>query len=140
MKKLNLILSTAFSILLLSESSGQDFEDCKAPDFMFIRAEQSAQFDGSLQDYIEGELKGKYKKLNGSVHLQILIDSSGKVCCMSVQNNSTKIPGTSVRNLINNMPPWVPARQNEHPINFSALIQLIFQKNKITVKYMNEKK
>lgn len=80
-----------------------------------------------------------YQDLNGAVQLQILIDTSGKACCMSINNNSSGISSTKIKEAVNKMTGWKPAKQNNHSVNFSAVIQIIFNNSKLSVNYVNEK-
>jgi ligand-binding sensor domain-containing protein len=106
---------------------------------MFTRVEQASTFNGSLQQYFENELKGLFQDLNGIIQLQILIDTSGKACCMSVNNTFSGVSSAKIKDAVNKMTGWIPAKQNNHSVNFSAVLQIIFTNSKLSVNYVNEK-
>jgi hypothetical protein len=123
----------------LTNVFGQTSSDCNFQGPLFIRVEQASTFNGSLQEYFENEFKGMFQDFNGSIQLQILIDTSGKACCMSVNNNSSSISSVKIKEAVNRMSGWTPAKQNNHSVNFSALLKITFNNSKLSVNYLNEK-
>jgi len=118
---------------------GQTFSDCNVKGPLFVRVEQSSTFNGSLQEYFKNELKGMFQDFNGTIRLQILIDTNGKACCMSVNNNSSSVSSTKIKDAVNKMTGWTSAMQNNHPVNFSAILEITFNNSKLSVNYVNEK-
>lgn len=131
---------SAIVIFLLSFTNtfGQTFDNCKPEGYLFIRVEEAPKFNGSLQEYFEKELKGKFQDFNGSIQLQILIDNSGKACCMSIRNNSSGISSMEIKDVINKMPDWTSAKQNNRHVSYAVAIQLTFKNSKLIVDYINE--
>lgn len=131
------------TILLFSSALnfvfGQNFSDCIVKGSLFVGVEQASTFNGSLTEYFEKELPGKFKNYNGSIQLQILIDTTGKACCMNIDNNTSTVSSKEFKDVVNKMIGWTPANQNNRPVNFSAILQLIFKDSKLSVNYVNEK-
>lgn len=123
----------------LSNVFGQTLSDCNVQGPMFVKVEQASTFNGSLQEYFENELKGTFQDFNGTIQVQILIDTSGKACCMGVSNNTSGISSKKIRDVVNKMTGWTPAKQNNYSVNFSAMLQITFNNSKLSVNYVNEK-
>jgi hypothetical protein len=119
---------------------GQTFSDCSVQGPLFVTAEQAPKFNGSLQEYFENELKDILQDFTGSIQLQILIDTGGKPCCLSVNSSPSSPSSIKIKNLVNKMTGWSPAKQNDHSVNFSVLIQITSANSKFSVNYLNEKK
>ncbi|HSZ31809.1 MAG TPA: hypothetical protein VK772_00785 [Puia sp.] len=118
---------------------GQTFSECSVRGPLFFRAEQAPSFNGSLQEYFEKEFTGMFQDFNGNIQIQILIDTSGRACCMSVSNNSSSVSSTKIKDVVNKMTGWTPGKQNSHIVNFSAMLQITFNNSKLSVNYLNEK-
>ena len=106
---------------------------------MFVKVEEAPIFKGSLQEYFEKELAGMFTDFIGTIHLQILIDTTGKACCMRVSNNSSAISSVEIKDAVNRMTRWSPAKQNNYLVYFAAMLQITFDKSKLSVTYANEK-
>jgi hypothetical protein len=134
------IYLTAFLFFsTLTNIFGQTFSDCKADGAVFVRVEQAPTFNGSLQEYFENELKGLFEDFNGSIQVQILIYATNKACCMNISNNSSSISSSKIKDAVNKMTGWTAAKQNNHSVNFSAVLLLIFRNAKISIDYVNGK-
>jgi len=133
------IIAILSSLLIQTTVSAQIFSDCSVEAPLFVRVEQAAAFNGSLQQYFENEWKGAFRDFNGTIQLQILIDTGGKACCMSVSNNYSNVPSAKIKEAVNKMTGWTAARQNNHAVNFSAALQIIFNQSGLSVNYINEK-
>ena len=123
----------------LTNVFGQTFSDCNVEEPLFVRVEQASAFNGSLQKYFESELNGTLQDFKGTIQLQILIDISGKACCKSIGNNYSGISSGKIKDIINKMPGWTPARQNGNSVNFLAILLITFNNLKLDVNYVNEK-
>jgi Two component regulator propeller len=119
---------------------GQTFSECSIHGPLFTRVEQPPTFAGSLQEYFEKELAAMFQDFNGTIKIQILIDTGGKACCMNVDNNSSGVSSEKIKDAVNKMTGWTAAKQNNHFVNFSAMLQITFNSNsKLSVNYTNEK-
>lgn len=129
------ILTLWFSIPL----SGQTFENCSIKGPLFFRVEQAAQFNGSLKDFFEKELNRKNLHISGTIQLQLLIDTVGKACCMKMEDNQTGVSSYEINEAIDKMEKWTTAKQNNHVVNFAAVIKLTFTESGVQVLYVNDK-
>lgn len=132
-------ITVFFFLSIFTNVFGQTFSDCKVQGPLFVRIEHSSTFNGSLQEYFEKELAGNFQDFNGTIHLQILVDTSGKACCMSVSNNVSSASSIKIKDAVNKMTGWAPAKHNNYSVNFSALLQISFNNSKLTVTYVNDK-
>jgi hypothetical protein len=123
----------------LTHVSGQTFSDCKVNGPLFVSVQQPATFNGSLQEYFSKEMKEISQNFNGPVQLQLLIDTSGKACCMKMTNNSSNVSPATIKDIVNKMPGWTPAKDNGYLVNFAALLQITFNNSILSVQYLNEK-
>ena len=119
-------------------ASGQDNGACSIKGPLFFRAEEGPHFNGSLQEYFGKELEGHFPAEDGTISLQLLVDTAGKVCCMKIEKDIA-ISSDFLINSIANMPAWIPARQNHYLVNFAAQVKLSFKDSKLLVTYINEK-
>jgi hypothetical protein len=139
------IVKSRISVVLLlifstfTHVSAQSFSDCHVTGPLFFSVQQSATFNGSLQEYFAKELKDMLQPFNGPIQLQLLIDTNGKACCMKIANNPSNVSATTIKNIVNNMPGWTPAKDNGYLINFSALLQITFNNSALSVHYVNGK-
>lgn len=137
--RLQYISTLIIFLFAFTNALGQTFDDCKVHGFLFIKVEQAPKFNGSLQEYFEKELKDKNHNFNGTIQLQILIDNSGKACCMNIKNNNSDISSLEIKDIINKMPDWTSAKQNNQNVSYAVAILLIFKESKLVVDYINEK-
>jgi|GEM_PF-2416425 len=118
---------------------GQSFSDCNIQGPVFIKIEEASKFSGSLQVYFENEFKDMYQATNGTILLQILIDTSGRVCCGSIENKTSNISSIKIKDVVNKMTGWLPAKTNNHLVNFAVTLLITFKDSKLNVDYINEK-
>jgi hypothetical protein len=119
-------------------ASGQDTGACSIKGPLFFSAEEGPHFNGSLQEYFGKELEGHFPAGDGTISLQLLVDTAGKVCCMKIEN-AMGVSSDILINSIADMPAWIPARQNHYLVNFAALVKLSFEDSKLLVTYTNER-
>jgi hypothetical protein len=105
---------------------------------IFYYAETGAHFTGSLDDYFKKVLPVKTESREGAFKIKLVIDSVGRPDCLSIQYNTTSYTPEEIRSCIDSMPGWLPARQNGHPVTFSAMIVVTVSGDKRTVSYLNE--
>lgn len=138
---MNSFLKAIIALVLFTNAraQAQSFDDCKANMF-FVSAQQSAQFNGSLQSWFENALQNKLGNVRGFIGLQLLIDTSGNVCCKNIDNKTGKdISALELPVLLKTMPAWQPASDNGYKVNFSALVTLEIGDNGMQVNYRNQK-
>jgi hypothetical protein len=74
-------------------------------------------------------------ELRGKMYIQIIIDSLGTPCCMSVQNDlNSSIGRLNIDQIINNKTKWSPPVQDGEKIKVAAIILLAFSKKEISFK------
>ncbi len=105
---------------------------------IFYYAEKGARFTGSLDEYFKKALPEKAGGPDGSFKIKLIIDSVGRLDCMTIENNNTNYTPQEIRGCINGMPGWLPARQNGYAVTFCAIIIVTFDEGKQTVLYKNE--
>jgi hypothetical protein len=105
---------------------------------IFYYAEKGAHFTGSLDEYFKKALPDKAGGPGGAFKIKLIIDSVGRLDCMTIENNSTNYTPEEIRGCINGMPEWLPARQNGYAVTFCAIIIVTFDKGNRTVLYKNE--
>jgi hypothetical protein len=122
-----------------NKTFGQTFSDCNVKGPLFVSAEQVPTFNSSLQEYFGNELKDIFQVFTGSIQLQILVDTVGKPCCLSVSNSPSSSSSIKIKDAVNKMTGWSPAKQNDHSVNFSVMLQITSSNSKFSVNYLNEK-
>jgi hypothetical protein len=106
---------------------------------IFYSAEQSPQFNGSLQDYFTDQWREKLSGIKGIAIIELLVGTNGKACYSLVSAGLIGVTADEMRNSINSMPPWSPARQNGHLVNFKVRLTLTAKDDSLQVAYINEK-
>ena len=101
--------------------------DCGNP-----KAEPPTTF---LQELVRNMDSNSLKKVNGLIEIQILIDSVGKPCLISV-NNKTNIKTTKLKlqEAVNNTSNWKPAIDGNKGTNTSVSLLISFEKENIKAK------
>ena len=132
-------IAIIYSLLVHANISAQVYSDCSVEGPLFVRVEQAAVFAGSLQQYFENEWKDAFRDFKGTIQIQILVDTGGKACCMSISNNYSHVPSAKIKKTVNKMTGWTAARQNNHAVNFSAALLITFDQPGLSVAYANEK-
>lgn len=127
-------------VTTLTNSFGQVFSDCHCQGPIFIKVEHASTFNGSLQEYFESEFKGRYQDIEGSILLQLFVDTNGKSCCMSIRNTTSSISSARILNAVNKMAGWAPAKdKNNKLVSFEVELLILFKDSKLKVNYINEK-
>jgi hypothetical protein len=136
--KLKILISifTIFTIKVQSQNLFvEKFDDCHQAKFTFCLdcGEPKANYEGDLDEYFNSKLKGLSKNLNGKIFVQLIIDSLGKQCVKSIQNDlnvKNRVP--SLKHEINTMPHWKPALENGKPKSSSRVLIFSFNKGEVS--------
>ena len=105
---------------------------------IFYSAEKGAHFTDSLEEYFKKALPGKAEPQNGEFRIHITIDSIGRLDCITIKYNNTSYTPEEIRHAIDDMPKWLPAKQNGRSVTFCAMITVAVDNGKQTVTYLNE--
>jgi len=149
MKTISALLFLIISFGLFAQNANTKhmmiFDDCsleaikskvdKAPEFMGGQEE--------LANYFISHCKNKslLSTLEGKVFLQILINTNGRPCCRQIANKTGEdISGLKLKELIDEMPVWRAAENEEINVNFSAFLILEFNEGQCKVTYNKSEK
>lgn len=107
------------------------FDDCSVSP-MYPTSEVPPVFiSEDLKTYLSKELPEDYfKQASRSFTVQILIDKSGTPCCRSILNFKD-IDTELLKDVINRMPNWTPAKNSDKEINVSTTLFLNIKKGKL---------
>lgn len=136
MKKI-IILFTALIISILSSGQKIIFDACNF-EKVYTRCETKPSFgkdNADLQHYFENALGDDLKKVSGDMVIKLIVDSTGKLCCRSVINNSNYVIDKPKFAEILHSQEWNPGSQNGVKVNCAELVILNFKKGKLTVEY-----
>ena len=102
---------------------------CKLPNFRLDDVDTLATFKGNLTKFFSKHIDWQQlDKIAGVVYIQVLVDSTGHICCKAIShqtlNNNETVNDLQLHSIIEQMPPWQPAIENGKPINTSTLLQL----------------
>lgn len=128
-----LISIFCFLVISTSQISGQNlfqekFEGCQISNFCLDCGDIKAVIPSTfIQDLIKGLDKESLRLTFGDIEIQILVDSVGKPCLISA-NNQTKIKSSKLKlqDAVNNSSNWIPALQNKKPISSSVSLLIRF--------------
>jgi hypothetical protein len=130
-----------FVLFLATTGAAAQVIDTNCATYMrpiFYSAEKGAHFTGSLDDYFKRSLPDKANRQDGAFKIKLIIDSVGKLDCLTIENNTTNYTLEEIRRCISGMPEWFPAMQNGYAVTFCAKIVVTVHKGKKTVSYLNE--
>ncbi len=115
----------------------EKFNDCALTQFCLDCGDIKGTYYGDLNTYFAEKLQGKnLKHIKGSVFVQLLIDTSGKQCVMSIGNKATgNVSALDLKNIINAMTGWKPATSKGKPENVSITIRFDFSNQNFKVSY-----
>ena len=86
---------------------------------------------GNLSDFFRKHFtQTNFRKIDGIVEIQFIVNKDGNVCCKSIVNNTNfsnkRISALKLQEIVNMMPLWIPANENGKTISASLLLQIIF--------------
>lgn len=128
-------------IFTLQTSFGQNlypekYDDCKLSRFCLDCGEPKAELSKDGVNVILNGLNQKLlKKIEGSIKVQILVDTLGEPCLISSENN-TNITSRKIdlQAAINSMTAWTPALKDSKPQNTSVSLELVFDNGGLGIK------
>ena len=129
MKKLLITMTILFPMIATCQVGPVNFKDCKI-DQMFVSADIQPKWNCDtigMVDFMNKfiEEKNLEKIEDGKILIGILIYPDGKTCCHSFGNfTKVVIAADKIKEVVNKMPNWTPAKQNGKEITF--LKQQIF--------------
>ncbi|OFX87837.1 MAG: hypothetical protein A2W99_16105 [Bacteroidetes bacterium GWF2_33_16] len=136
MKYLLIVYLTFLSLYSFSQTAIENFDDCSGEIF-YIKVEEEPQFDNLGEDlytYLNNAFENYklFDKANGKIWISIIINEKGKACCKSFGNKTNKeVDSGIVREIINNMPNWKPAKQAGEIVVFLNNLILTVENGKI---------
>ena len=136
MKQLFIIIGLTF--LTSSFTLGQNlfpekFDGCNIGRFCVDCGDTKGTYNGNLTEYFSKSISAKkIKGLNEIILVQVLIDTTGKQCVKSIQNN---IPKLRLKDIINSMTGWQPAISKGQLENVSITLKFEINNEKIVVTY-----
>ena len=140
MKKLIGFLALACLPLLASAQYFQDFAGC--PDAgVAVRQVTSLPFFGKSSDDRQSYFSEKLEPIlqnqdpSGDIILTVIIGEDGAPCLSSYQlNGQVRIEPNHLKNIVDGMQGWQPARQEEVIVPYAATINLRFKGNKVVAR------
>lgn len=107
------------------------FDDCSVSP-MYPTSEVPPVFIAEdLKTYLSQELpKDYFKQASKEFTVQVLIDKNGKPCCLTILNFKD-IDTELLKEVINKMPNWTPAKNRGKEINVSTILFLHTKKGKL---------
>ncbi len=135
------ILLIGLVIFTFQTSFGQNlypekYDDCKLSRFCLDCGDPKAELpENGVNDILDGLNQKSLKRIAGTIKVQILLDSLGKPCLLSSENN-TKVSSKKLdlQEAINSMPNWTPSMKNTKPQSSSVSLELVFQDGKFGVR------
>jgi ligand-binding sensor domain-containing protein len=114
----------------------EKFDNCKLSNFCLDCGETKAEMPQSFKQQLINFLdSNNLNKINGQIEIQILIDSFGKPCLLSA-NNQTNIKSgkLNLQKAINNTSVWKPAISQNVVAQSSVSLLLVFENGDFTIK------
>jgi len=113
------------------------YDDCNTSQFFLEGKEINAKYDNGklLNDLIKTIDEKALRKIKGSLYFQVVVDTLGNHCCVSIKNElNSKGKKIDFKKIIDNETDWgVPIRDGKKT-TVSAMIKIEFEKDKIIIK------
>ncbi len=136
------IILTTTLVLTFSFVKGQNlfpkkFNDCGLTEFCLDCGDTKGIYTGDLYNFFAKKFKEKnFKNIEGTVLVQVLIDTNGKQCVISIGNKAKgNVSNLDIRNTINSMTGWNPAISKNKPENVSITLRFDFAGEKFNITY-----
>jgi len=134
-----LVLALFFgNVNTLFSQTPVNFDDCEY-DMFFVSAEEKPQWridSKTLEDYFNNKIADNesIKSVEGKVILGILILKDGKTCCHSFTDLTTSNLDPKIfKEIVDEMPDWIPAKQNGKNIIFLNNLMIEIKDGKIEI-------
>lgn len=114
----------------------EKYDDCKLSRFCLDCGDPKAELPDKLVETIISGLNQKsLKKINGTIKVQILVDTLGQACLISSENNTNvSSKKLDLQNAINSMPQWSPSMKDGKTQSASVSLELVFQDGKFGLR------
>lgn len=137
------LLCSVLFIITTSITHGQNIypekvAGCPVKAFCLDCGDPKTVFAEDLTAYFNTRIPAEtHKKIKGQVLLQVLVDSVGHPCVISVGNktNSRNLAALRLVELVNAMPAWNPALEKGKPIRVSTSLRFDFADQRLAVGY-----
>jgi ligand-binding sensor domain-containing protein len=115
----------------------QKFTDCALSGFCLDCGDIKGVYEGDLNGYFADIFKpGDLSKIEGTVFVQLLIDSTGHQCVISIGNKAKgNISKLDLRGKLNAMSGWKPASDKGVSEDVSITLRFEFKNEKMKVSY-----
>jgi len=115
----------------------EKFNDCALSTFCLDCGDVKGAYSNDLQAFFAEKFETKnIKNIEGVVFVQVLIDTSGKQCVMSIGDKASgKTSRLDLRNIINTMTGWKPAIAAGRPESVSITLKFLFNRGEFRVSY-----
>ena len=137
-----IIILTIVFLLTLTIVNGQNlfpekFSDCALTQFCLDCGDTKGIYSGDLNSFFAEKFINKnLKNIVGAIFVQVLIDTTGRQCVISIGSKATgKVSKLELRNIINAMNGWKPAYTKNKAENVSITLRFDFGNENFKVTY-----
>lgn len=115
----------------------EKFDNCGVTEFCLDCGDTKGAYTGDLNNFFAENFKEKnLKGIKGTVFVQVLIDTTGSQCVLSIGNKTNKnIANLQLPKTINGMNGWKPAITDGKPENVSITLRFEFEDGNFKVSY-----
>lgn len=93
--------------------------------------------DSLLKSIVSNIDQQMLSELKGDMYIQVIVDTLGHPCCMSIQNNlNSSVGRLNIDQIINNKTKWSVPFEDGEKTKVAAIILLSFSKKSISLKRM----
>jgi hypothetical protein len=135
MKAFTICLLPILLFSIIAKAQIKEYPVSEDFDKTFTKCEHPPTFGNdslALQQYFTNELKNESPTIKGKLKVRLIIDTTGKTKCIYVENNSS-LDVDKINFLINNMPHWNCAYQNNRKVTSLETILFTFKRKDLTV-------
>jgi ligand-binding sensor domain-containing protein len=114
----------------------EKYDDCKLSRFCLDCGDPKAELpDNAVETILSGLNQKSLKKINGTIKVQILVDTLGNPCLISSENNTNvSSKKLDLQNAIYSMPKWAASMKDEKAQSASVSLELVFQDGKFGLR------
>ena len=114
----------------------EKYDECKLSRFCLDCGEPKADLPkDAVESILNGLNQKSLKKINGSIRVQILVDTLGHSCLLSSENGTNVTSKKlDLQNAINSMSKWTPSMKDNKAQSASVSLELVFQDGKFGIR------
>jgi hypothetical protein len=127
-----IIIFLSFFLINSATSQTKGTKDVYDKDKLFTLTDTLPKFPGNLTHYMDSVLMGEWLPDEGRVIVEVIIDTMGTAHYGYLYDHTNgDVSNLRLKRIINQMPDWIPAFQDQRHVNFKLILLFDFSDGKL---------